>query len=86
MALRLAEGTSWSDTLARAVAATPEAFDTTSDGVPTLHNLVQGQWRALGTPAPVRTPVDNTVLIHLARLDAEAARGAVAHAAAAHRE
>lgn len=86
MALRLAEGTSWSDTLARAVAATPEAFGTGPDGTTTLHNLVQGDWRALGTPTAVRTPVDNTVLVNLARLDAETARAAVAHAADAHRE
>lgn len=86
MALRLADGTAWSDTLARAVAAAPEAFGAPADGVTTLHNLVEGDWRAVGAPTPVRTPVDNTVLVNLARLDADSARAAVAHAAAAHRE
>ena len=85
MALRLADGTAWTDILARAVAATPEAFGAEVDGVTTLHNLVEGEWRAVGQPAPVRTPVDNTVLINLPRLDADTARAAVAHAAAAHR-
>lgn len=86
MALRLAVGTAWSDTLARAAAAAPEAFGPEVDGVTTLHNLVSGQWQALGTPSAVRTPVDNTVLVNLPRLDADTARAAVAHAATAHRD
>ncbi|MBQ0980145.1 MULTISPECIES: aldehyde dehydrogenase family protein [Micromonospora] len=85
MALRLADGTAWSDVLARAVAATGEAFGAEVDGVTTLHNLVEGEWRATGQPAPVRTPVDNTVVINLRRLDADTARAAVLHAAAEHR-
>ncbi|WP_433553304.1 aldehyde dehydrogenase family protein [Micromonospora zamorensis] len=85
MALRLADGTAWSDVLARAVATTGEAFGAEVDGVTTLHNLVEGEWRATGQPAPVRTPVDNTVVINLRRLDADTARAAVLHAAAEHR-
>ncbi|MCX5070450.1 aldehyde dehydrogenase family protein [Micromonospora lupini] len=85
MALRLADGTAWSDVLARAVAATPEAFGAEVDGVVTLHNLVEGEWRAVGQPTPARTPVDNSVVVNLSRLDADTARAAVAHAAAAHR-
>ncbi|TQJ21170.1 acyl-CoA reductase-like NAD-dependent aldehyde dehydrogenase [Micromonospora sp. A202] len=85
MALRLADGTAWSDVLARAVAATGEAFGAEVDGVTTLQNLVEGEWRATGQPAPVRTPVDNTVVINLRRLDADTARAAVLHAAAEHR-
>ena len=54
MALRLADGTAWTDILARAVAATPEAFGPEDDGITTLHNLVEGEWRAVGQPAPVR--------------------------------
>ncbi|WP_346535683.1 aldehyde dehydrogenase family protein [Micromonospora sp. DPT] len=86
MALRLADGTAWSDTLARAVAAAPEAFGPEVDGVTTLHNLVSGQWQAVGTPSAVRTPVDNIVLVNLPRLDADTARAAVTHAATAHRD
>nr|WTA69362.1 aldehyde dehydrogenase family protein [Micromonospora sp. NBC_00855] len=85
MALRLADDTAWTDILARAVAVTPEAFGAEVDGVTTLHNLVEGEWRAVGQPAAIRTPVDNTVLINLPRIDATTARAAVAHAAAAHR-
>ncbi|GIJ35850.1 aldehyde dehydrogenase family protein [Micromonospora sediminimaris] len=84
MALRLADGTSWPDTLARAVAATGEAFDRPADGTTTLRNLVGGGWRTGGTPTPTRTPVDNSVLVNLPRLDAATAHDAVAHAAAAH--
>ncbi|MFD0787469.1 aldehyde dehydrogenase, partial [Micromonospora azadirachtae] len=79
MALRLAEGTAWPDTLARAAAAVPEAFGAEVDGVSTLHNLIEGDWRGIGLSTPVRTPVDNTVLINLARLGAESARAAVSH-------
>lgn len=86
MALRLADGTAWAETLARAVAATPEAFGPEADGVTTLRNLVEGDWRAGGVPHPVRTPVDNTVLVNLPRLDADAAHAAVAFAARAHRD
>ncbi|WBB57177.1 aldehyde dehydrogenase family protein [Verrucosispora sp. WMMD573] len=84
MALRLADGTSWPDTLTRAVAATGEAFDHEAGGTTTLRNLVGGEWRTGGTPTPTRTPVDNSVLLDLPRLDAATAREAVAHAAAAH--
>jgi acyl-CoA reductase-like NAD-dependent aldehyde dehydrogenase len=80
MSLRLAPGTAWTETLRRAVAAAPEAF--TDDR---LHNLVEGQWRDSGTPAPLRTPVDGTVLAHLPRLDADTAQRAVSAAAAEHR-
>jgi acyl-CoA reductase-like NAD-dependent aldehyde dehydrogenase len=80
MSLHVATGTAWSDVLARAIAATPEAFD---DGRPC--NLVEGEWRSVGTPTPVTTPVDGTVLIDLPRLDFEAAQRAVAAAAQQHR-
>lgn len=85
MALHLAPGTAWADTLARAVAAAPEAFDRTTDGHVTLRNLAEGEWRSIGTPSAVRTPVDNTVLARLSRVDAGTARSAVAAAATAHR-
>ncbi|GAA4731502.1 aldehyde dehydrogenase family protein [Phytohabitans rumicis] len=80
MGLRLAPGTAWEDVLTRAVATTPEAF---TGG--TLRNLVEGGWQPVGTPSPVRTPIDNGVLVNLSRVDAAAARAAVASAAAAHR-
>lgn len=87
MVLRLADGTAWAETLARAAAATSEAFDTDPGGQPaTLRNLVEGGWKAVGTPTPVRTPVDNTVLVNLPRLDADSARAAVRFAAAEHRD
>ena len=113
MTLRLADGTAWQETLARAVAATPEAFDAGPAATPgadagpaatlragtgssekpvagaapaTLRNLIEGGWRSIGSPTPVRTPVDNTVLVNLPRLGAEPARAAVRFAAAEHRD
>jgi len=86
MALHQAPGTAWADVLARAVAATPEAFDgTTTSRDVTLRNLTEGGWHSIGTPSTVRTPVDNTALARLSRVDAAGARAAVASAAAAHR-
>jgi acyl-CoA reductase-like NAD-dependent aldehyde dehydrogenase len=86
MALHQAPGTAWADVLARAVAATPEAFDgTTTSRDVTLRNLIEGGWQLIGTPSTVRTPVDNTALARLSRVDARVARAAVDSAAAAHR-
>jgi acyl-CoA reductase-like NAD-dependent aldehyde dehydrogenase len=82
MTLRLAPGTAPADLLARARAAAPEAFG--PSGVP--RTLIGGGWSDAGVPAPVRTPVDNTVLTHVARLDAETARDAVRASAVRHRE
>jgi acyl-CoA reductase-like NAD-dependent aldehyde dehydrogenase len=77
--MRLAPGTSWAETLDRAVSAAPEAF---VNGRP--HNLIVGAWVDAGTPAPLHTPVDGTRLTELARVDAETALRAVRHAAAEH--
>ncbi|MGN9914350.1 aldehyde dehydrogenase family protein [Phytohabitans sp. LJ34] len=86
MALHVAPGTAWADALARAVAATPEAFDgTITSSDVTLRNLTGGGWQPIGTPGTVRTPVDNTALARLSRVDAGVARTAVTAAAAAHR-
>lgn len=85
MALHLAPGAAWPDALARALAAAPEAFDRATGEDVTLRNLMAGEWCSTGTPSAARTPVDNTVLARLSRVDAEAARAAVAGAATAHR-
>jgi acyl-CoA reductase-like NAD-dependent aldehyde dehydrogenase len=80
MTLHLAPGTSWSETLRRAVALTPEGF-----GEDRLRNLIEGTWQDSGVPAQLRTPVDGTVLTQLPRLDAEKAKLAVRYAADEHR-
>ena len=80
MTLHLAPGTSWPETLRRAVALTPEGF-----AEDRLRNLVEGTWQDSGSPAPLRTPVDGTLLTQLPRLDAETAKVAVGFAAAEHR-
>ncbi|HZN75450.1 MAG TPA: aldehyde dehydrogenase family protein, partial [Micromonosporaceae bacterium] len=80
MAMRIAEGTSWQQTMAHARSTAPEAFDGSA-----IRNLVAGEWRTVGTPVAVRSPVDGTVLADLPRLAAEEALHAVRHAAAEHR-
>jgi acyl-CoA reductase-like NAD-dependent aldehyde dehydrogenase len=80
MTLHLAPGTSWAETLDRAVALTPEGF-----AGDRLRNLLEGTWQDSGTPAPARTPVDGTLLTRLSRVDAETASVAVRAAAAEHR-
>jgi len=80
MTLRLATGTGWDETLRRAMELTPEGFADDR-----LRNLVEGDWADSGTPSPLRTPVDGTVLVQLPRLDAETARQAVLYAAREHR-
>jgi acyl-CoA reductase-like NAD-dependent aldehyde dehydrogenase len=77
--LRLAPGTSWAETLERAISAVGEAF---VNGRP--HNLIAGAWVDAGTPAPLHTPVDGTRLTDLARVDADTALRAVRHAAGEH--
>jgi acyl-CoA reductase-like NAD-dependent aldehyde dehydrogenase len=79
--MQLAQGTDWRSTLARAVEVAPEAFDGDL-----LRNLIQGQWRTVGRPSALTTPVDGTVLAQLSRLDAAEAKAAVHHAAVTHRE
>ena len=81
MPRQLAAGTAWQDVLAQATATTPEAFGRQARP----RNLVEGAWRDSGSPTPVRTPVDNTTLTELPRLDADAARTAVTAAADQHR-
>jgi acyl-CoA reductase-like NAD-dependent aldehyde dehydrogenase len=81
MTMRLAPGTTWADTLRRAAAATPEAFDDDR-----LRNLFEGAWQDLGTPSTLRTPVDGSPIARLSRVDAEAATGAVRAAFAEHRD
>jgi acyl-CoA reductase-like NAD-dependent aldehyde dehydrogenase len=78
--MHLAAGTGWTDVLARAVAATPEAF-----AAERPRNLLGGGWTDAGVPAPLRSPVDGKVITHLARVDAATARRAVGAAAAEHR-
>jgi acyl-CoA reductase-like NAD-dependent aldehyde dehydrogenase len=80
MSLILAPGTAWNDVLARVAAAAPEALT-----VDRLRNLYAGTWHDVGTPAQLRTPVDGTLLTHLAKVDASTAAEAVRAATAAHR-
>jgi acyl-CoA reductase-like NAD-dependent aldehyde dehydrogenase len=77
--LRIANGTAWTDVLDRAISATPEAF-----AGDRLRNLICRTWTDDGTPTPLTTPVDGTVLAQLGRVDAATALTAVRGAAAAH--
>src|SRR5439155_1237977 len=66
MTLRLSPGTDWAATFDRAVTLAPEGFADDR-----LRNLVEGAWLDSGTPTPLRTPVDGTVLAQLPRVHAE---------------
>jgi acyl-CoA reductase-like NAD-dependent aldehyde dehydrogenase len=79
MSLRLKQGTSWWDTYARCVRATPEAFD--SDR---LLNLVGGEWRRVGVPGDHVNPVDGSPIPGPPRVDFDQAVGAVKHAVGEH--
>ena len=79
MSLMLAPGTAWADVLARIAAVAPEAF-----AADRLRNLYAGRWHDVGTPAELRTPVDGTLLTHLAKVGAGIAAQAVAAAQRAH--
>lgn len=80
MPFSLAPGTSWSDVYARASAVAPEAFDADR-----ILNLVNGQWRRIGTPSKHVTPVDGSVIPGPPRVDHDAAVAAVEYAAREHR-
>ncbi len=65
----------------RAVDRAPEAF---SGDV--LRNLVDGQWRDMGDPSTMVTPVDGTKTVALSKVGASDGDAAVEAAARAHRD
>ena len=65
----------------RAVDRAPEAF---SGDV--LRNLVDGQWRDIGDPSTMVTPVDGTETVALSKVGASDGDAAVEAAARAHRD
>jgi acyl-CoA reductase-like NAD-dependent aldehyde dehydrogenase len=77
--MKLAPGAAWHDVLRRATTAAAEGFAGS-----VLRNLFDGRWHDVGTPSPVRTPVDGTPLVELPRVDADTAQRAVYAAAQAH--
>jgi acyl-CoA reductase-like NAD-dependent aldehyde dehydrogenase len=78
MTLQLKPGTAWDDVYARARSAAPEAFDEDR-----ILNLVDGEWRRIGSPGEHLTPVDGTPIQGPPRVSHDEAANAVA---AAHRE
>lgn len=79
--LTVPEHVLWAAVRERARNAAPEAF---ADDGPM--NLVDGEWRAVGTPATQTTPVDGTTLGTMLKVDPETAQEAVRASARAHRE
>ena len=65
----------------RAVDRAPEAF-----AGDVLRNLVDGQWRDMGDPSSMVTPVDGTKTVALSKVGAPDADAAVEAAARAHRD
>jgi acyl-CoA reductase-like NAD-dependent aldehyde dehydrogenase len=80
MGLVLKAGTSWWETYTRCVQVAPEAFD--SDR---LRNLVQGEWRRVGTPGDHVTPVDGTPIPGPPRVGHDDALAAISYAADEHK-
>jgi acyl-CoA reductase-like NAD-dependent aldehyde dehydrogenase len=77
--LAVPEYATWESVVRRARQAAPEAF--TGDGPA---NLIDGQWRAVGTAAEQTTPVDGTALGAMLKVDPDTAEDAVRAAARAH--
>ena len=75
------EYATWQAVRERARGAATEAF---ADDGPA--NLIDGEWRAVGTPATQTSPVDGTTLGTMLKVDPETAEDAVRAAARAHRE
>jgi acyl-CoA reductase-like NAD-dependent aldehyde dehydrogenase len=78
--LSLPEYVSWSAVEGRVRGLVGEAF---ADHGPA--NLVDGEWRAVGTPFDQVSPVDRSVLGTMLKVDAETATDAVQRASASHR-
>lgn len=79
--LHVPENAQWSRLLERVakVAAPGFAGDR-------LRNLFGGRWQDVGEPSPLVTPVDQTVLGQLSKIDEQTALAAVAHAHEQHNE
>lgn len=78
--LVLKGGTSWPETYGQCQAVAPEAFDPDCS-----LNLVEGEWRRIGTPGHHRTPVDGAPIPGPPRVNHEHARRAVEFAVKEHR-
>ena len=80
-ALHVPAFATWRAVLAASAALAPGAFDGNR-----LRNLHEGRWQPTGTPSPVTSPVDGTVLAQLPKLDGQVALSAVHAAALEHAE
>ncbi len=79
--LQVKPGTSWTETYARCVSVAPEAFDADR-----ILNLIDGEWRRVGTPGHHVTPVDMTPIQGPPRVDHATAVEAVELAGRRHAE
>jgi acyl-CoA reductase-like NAD-dependent aldehyde dehydrogenase len=80
MALQLKPGTSWSEVYARCVALAPEAFDPGR-----IANLVEGEWRWVGTPGHHVSPIDMSPIQGPPRVDEATAQAAMSAAVKQHK-
>lgn len=80
-ALHVPSFASWESVLASAAALAPGAFDGNR-----VRNLHEGRWQPTGTPSPVVSPVDGSVVAQLPKLDGQVATSAVHAAAVEHAE
>ncbi len=78
--LHVPENAQWSQLLERVATVVPTAFSGDR-----LRNLHGGRWQDSGEPTQLITPVDQTVLGQLSKIDEPTALAAVAHAHEQHR-
>jgi acyl-CoA reductase-like NAD-dependent aldehyde dehydrogenase len=79
--LHVPENAQWSQLIERVAKVASPAFS--GDRLRNLHN---GGWQDSGEPSPLVTPVDQTMLGHLSKLDEQTALNAVAYAHDQHRD
>lgn len=79
--LHVPDKAQWSRLIERAASVAPAAFSGDR-----LRNLHDGGWQDTGEPAEVITPVDQTPLGHLSKVDEQTALGAVAYAYKQHKD
>jgi acyl-CoA reductase-like NAD-dependent aldehyde dehydrogenase len=79
--LHVPENAQWSRLIERVAGTAPAAFSGDR-----LRNLHDGGWQDTGEPAQLLTPVDQTVLGQLSKIDEQTALGAVAYSHKQHKD
>ena len=81
MTLHVKQGTDWDSVYGQARAIAPEAFE-----VDRINNLIDGQWKSVGTSTGHANPVDQMLIPGPPKVDHQTAIDAVAAASRQHRD